>query len=104
MLISHTGVAVSQSALSARYGVRYVGGRILYQVPDNGGPGGAASVSVKLFSLRGALAATVVSAVQAAGTYSVALDNENSRRLAQGTYVAEIKINEVPLNMRIVVK
>ena len=92
-----------RSGMAAQFKVWCDGDRIYYQAPNNGYQG-AASISIRLFSVDGVLVAALINTKKAPGSYSVAFDRGSAFRLARGMYLADIKINEFSGTLKIIVK
>ncbi|HAJ80134.1 MAG TPA: hypothetical protein DCO75_10220, partial [Fibrobacteres bacterium] len=102
-IIISSGSNIINTYNLSRLRITFTNNKINYEIPASA-TNGSMPVSLKLFALNGALAATLVNEMQGSGNYSVALDNVKNRRLARGMYLIEMKIGDFVKSAKIVIK
>jgi hypothetical protein len=83
----------------SNFDLRYSNGRLMYRIPENTS-GGSAPVSLELFSLQGALSATLVHSAQSPGAYSIGLIKGVAP--AKGAYIGVIRIGDFYKSVKVV--
>jgi len=99
VMSGHGGTMRTAAKAFSNFDLRYSNGRLMYRIPENTS-GGSAPVSLELFSLQGALSATLVHSAQSPGAYSIGLIKGVAP--AKGAYIGVIRIGDFYKSVKVV--
>ncbi|MBN1980587.1 MAG: hypothetical protein JW795_03590 [Chitinivibrionales bacterium] len=97
-----TGIIPSGNA-GAEFTVSSLNRQVYYTLPSHLFASGNCRVALKVYDVMGSVVYSTEQARPVAGSYSIAVDNEN-QRIAQGIYVGKLQANALSKTFKIIVK